>query len=76
MLIVSCYYNYHKDGYTLPNTLTKAAAPNAVGRKAMGKAQKAGYKLSKGSSQMQLMSAPATGCYRGGDRLERNLPLK
>ena len=70
------YYNYHKDGYTLPNTLTKAAAPNAVGRKAMGKAQKAGYKLSKSSSQMQLMSAPATGCYRGGDRLERNLPLK
>ncbi|MBR5906188.1 MAG: hypothetical protein IKZ51_07015 [Bacteroidales bacterium] len=70
------YYNYHGDGYVLPNTLTKAAAPNAVSKKAMGKAQNAGYRLSKSGSQMQRMSAPATGVYRGGDKMERNLPLK
>ncbi len=69
-------YSYHEVGYDLPNTLTKAQASNTASRAPMKVSDKTRHKLSRGDSQIRRMSAPASGSYRGGDKLERHLPVK
>ncbi|MBR3075641.1 MAG: hypothetical protein IKH11_07830 [Bacteroidales bacterium] len=70
------YYNLHADGYVLPNTLTKSTGAKApkIAVKSNGKADVT--KLSRKDVKVRRMSAPATGVYRKGDKLERNLPLR